>query len=121
MPQIKNLRNEIIIAQKVKIAKTYLSRAFGLIPYSKLEEDEGLIISNCQCVHTFFMRFPIDVIFCTKDNKVIHIEHNLTAWRISSFCRSSSYVVELAANCAKRLNIQIDDVLQIEKTRNSQS
>ncbi len=55
-----------------KVADSFWSRGIGLLNRKSLEEGEGLIIIPNKSVHCFFMRFTIDVIFVSKEQKVVH-------------------------------------------------
>lgn len=61
--------------------------------------EEALLLDNCSAMHTFFMRFPIDVIFLDKDENIIKIHHSLRPWRLC-FCAGAYYVIELPAGKA---------------------
>jgi uncharacterized membrane protein (UPF0127 family) len=61
--RIINQTSGKVIAGKVMIANTFLKRLKGLLTSNGLEEDEGLIIKPCNSVHSFGMRFSIDLVF----------------------------------------------------------
>lgn len=65
----------------------------------------------CQSVHTFFMRFPIDVIFVDSKNSVIKTYHNLKPWRMSGFFFSACFCIELPTGTLTNTNTQVGDHL----------
>ena len=73
----RNIRNEEELSHNVDIADTFYKRMKGLLGKSGLKTGEALWIKPCMSVHTFFMKFPIDVIFLNKKNHVIATIKNL--------------------------------------------
>jgi len=65
-------------------------------------------------MHTFFMRFPIDVIFLDRQGRILKIDHELKPWRLSSLAFGATEAIELPAGTAKRTNTQVGDVLTIQ-------
>ena len=86
-------------------AETFLERLKGLLGHRGLDPDEGLWITPCGSVHTFGMRFPIDVVFVGRDGRIVRVVDRLVAGRIA-FARSTASVVELAAGAAARLGLE---------------
>ena len=76
----------------------------GLLGRSGLESGEGLLLRPASSVHTFFMRFAIDVVFLSRDGEVLKVAAGVPAWRTAS-CRGAKAVIELAAGEADRRGI----------------
>ncbi len=72
-----------IMGVKARVACTFFERARGLIGTRDLPRGEGLFIPKCSAVHTFFMRYPIDVTFFDKEMKVVRVVRNV---RPGTFC-----------------------------------
>lgn len=106
---LRNRRNNQFIARKALLATGFFARAKGLLGRNALQEGEALIIRPCNVIHMFFMRFPIDVVFCSKQNKVLRIEHELKPWRTSPRVHLAHYVIELPAGKAEATDIQVGD------------
>lgn len=85
-----------VLAERVTIADTPASRAKGLLGKSGLQAGEGLLITSCGSIHTFFMKFPIDVLFLAKDGMVIKAAHRLRPWRLCGCWFGCHVVLELA-------------------------
>src|SRR5687767_8926145 len=83
-------------------------RMRGLLGRRELPEDEGLVLRPAWSVHTFFMRFPIDVVFVDADQVVRKIVPELGRWRTAT-CRGARDVVELAAGECKRRGLEVGD------------
>jgi len=67
---------------KLEVAETFAQRAKGLIGRRGLGPDEGLLIPRCNCIHTCFMRFPIDATFLDRKGAVVKIVRNIRPWRL---------------------------------------
>ena len=103
-----------MLADRADIADTSEKRRTGLLKHSKLEAGEGLWIAPCEGVHTFFMKFPIDVLFLSKQKKVLKVRHRMVAWRMAMSIRAHS-VLELPAGTAEATGTAAGDVLSFEK------
>ena len=71
-----------IVARHVETAVSLWQRVFGLMGRRELPAGHGLLIERCGTVHTAFMRFRIDVVFCTQRLRVLHIAHSVPPFRI---------------------------------------
>ena len=100
------------MAENIVFADTPLKRLKGLLGKMSLPDGEALIIKPCNCVHTLFMRFPIDVLFLDKDNKVVKALRQLTPFKLSGLYWSSQIVVELPCGKLKSTQTQDGDSLQ---------
>lgn len=69
----------------------------GLLGKERLEAGEGLLLRPCKGIHTFFMKFPIDAIFLSKENQVVSIVHALPPNRMSNIYLRAVSVLELPA------------------------
>jgi uncharacterized membrane protein (UPF0127 family) len=84
------------------LAHTWRARLLGLAGMTRPDPDEALVIPHCTSVHTFGMRFPIDVVFVDREWLPIYIEYEVGPRRVlrSRFARS---VIEVVAGEAGRL------------------
>lgn len=89
-----------VVAARVETARGPLRRLLGLMGRRALDPDEGLLLRPCPRVHTFGMRFPIDVVLCDRDRRVLAVE-TLPPWRMSARVRGVRSCVELAAGTAR--------------------
>jgi hypothetical protein len=98
---------------RMHLAHTWRARLLGLATMPWLDSDEALVIPHCTSVHTFGMRFPLDVVFVDRDWLPIYIEYEVGPNRVlrSRFARS---VIEVAAGEAGRLadGLRIQRVLE---------
>ena len=76
------MRREIILGVDAEIAETFAERAKGLIGRRGLASGTGMLITKCNCIHTFFMRFAIDATFLDKSGKVVKVVKGIRPWRL---------------------------------------
>lgn len=84
-----------VLADKIAIADSLGARAKGLLGKMRMEDGQGLLIKPCSSIHMFFMKFPIDVLFLTKDGSVIKIVKRLRPWKLSGCWFGCHMVLEL--------------------------
>jgi uncharacterized membrane protein (UPF0127 family) len=76
-----------------------------------LEPSEGIYIIPSGWVHTFGMKFPIDIAFLSKKGKVLAVHHSLKPNRLSKLIFRAEGVLELPAGRLKTTNTEKGDVL----------
>jgi uncharacterized membrane protein (UPF0127 family) len=106
-------RKEIIAAGVIK-ADSFLSKLFGLIIRKKLKSGEGFLIGNCSSIHTFWMRYTIDVVFLDKKNLVLATYHNVKPFRATPFIKNACSVLELKSGAVKRTSLKVGDLVNFE-------
>ena len=93
----RNASLNTVIADKVGVAATRATRAVGLLTRSGLEPGEGLWIVPSRGVHTWGMRFAIDVVALDEAGTVIDCVSNLRPWRMRLPRAGTAGVLELPA------------------------
>ena len=78
----------------VKIAKRFSERFMGLMGKTSLPDKEGLFFSNCNSIHCFFMKMPIDVIYLDKKYTVLDKE-TVQPWHIGKIVHHAAHILEL--------------------------
>ena len=108
------------LATRLSVADGHWSRLRGLIGRSpeNFREGQGLWIVPCRGVHTLGMRFPIDVLYLTRENVVLHLEQSLPPWRFAPVRLQAASVLELPENTLRATGTTIGDELEID-TRSS--
>lgn len=76
------------------IASTPWRRFVGLMGRAAMAPDEGMLFPGTGSVHMFFMRFPLDVVFCDRDLRVVKVVRRLEPWRTAG-ARGAKTTVEL--------------------------
>lgn len=87
-----------ILVKNVEEAIKYSHRLKGLLGRKSIDEDYALIIYSCSGVHTWFMRFPIDIILLDKNKRVIKIYTNMQPWKTTKIITGANYVIEAKGN-----------------------
>ena len=95
MTALRNLTRGTIVAAKVEEARRTFARLKGLLGRDGLAEGHALLIAPCTSIHTFFMRFAIDVVFLDDDGRALRLLRALKPWRMTRIYRRASCVVEL--------------------------
>ena len=109
-----NQTKSIILAEEVSFASTPLKRIKGLLGRKDFHPQEALIIKPCSSIHTFFMRFTIDVVFLNKQDCVVKTISSIKPFRLSSIYFKAHYAIELPANTIFQTQTQINDIITIE-------
>ena len=91
----RNVDTGVVVADKVAVASTHAERAVGLLSRSGLEPGEGLWIVPCRGVHTWGMRFTIDVLALNEEGVVVDQVSDLKPWRMRLPRRGTAGVLEL--------------------------
>ena len=111
---VRNHTRSVVLAESADMADTSAKRRTGLLKHQRLEPGDGLWIVPCESVHTFFMKFPIDLVYLDKNRKVRKVRHSVGPWRLSA-CLPAHSVLELPAGMAERTGTAVGDVLSFEK------
>jgi uncharacterized protein len=101
-----------VVCERCLMATTALLRLRGLAGRSELPPGEGILLRPCASVHTFFMRFPIDVVFCDRDLRVLEVAAEVPKRRLRGR-RGTKVVIELAAGEAGRRGVVPGAMLRI--------
>ena len=101
-----------VICGRCKLADRPVARLRGLLGRDGLDSDEGLLLRPASSVHTFFMRFPIDVVFLDKALVVLGIQDTIDPWRTASQ-RGAKAVLELPAGESSRRGLAVGDQLTL--------
>jgi hypothetical protein len=88
-----------LVCERCELADTPRKRMWGLLGRADLDEGEGMLFRPAGSIHMFFMRFPIDAVFCDRNLVVVGVERGLRPWRTAGR-RGAKVVVELAAGAA---------------------
>ena|ERR1051326_3704556 len=116
MVQVRNQTRGSLIGEAVDVADTSTKRRVGLLKHQRLEPGTGLWILPCESVHTFFMKFPIDLIYLDKRRKVRKVRNAVPPWRLSA-CLAAHSVLELPAGTAAETGTKVGDELAIEELK----
>lgn len=97
------------LAERGEIANDFFSRLKGLLGRAGLEVGEALVITQCNSIHMFFMKFPIDVCFLDKKNKVVGIVQDIRPFQLSPIFWRAVSAVELPGGVLAQARVSIGD------------
>ncbi len=109
---LKNVTRNTLIAENLEIAGTSARRSKGLLGRNSLAPGGGLWIAPCESVHTFGMRFPIDLVYLDRSFEVKKVKHSVGPWRMS-MCLSAHSILELPTGVIQSSRTQPGDILDI--------
>ena len=78
---------------RVAEAATRRARLMGLAGLSTLSADQALLLPRCRSVHTFWMRFDLDLVWLGRDGRVLRVDRGVPPRRVRS-CRQAAAVLE---------------------------
>jgi uncharacterized protein len=110
--RVANATRGTVMATHLEVAGSGKARRKGLLGRDGLAPGEGLWIIPCESVHTFFMRFPIDLVYLDRGNRVRKVRSSVGAWRISA-CFSAHSVLELPAGTVRATETERGDILEL--------
>jgi uncharacterized membrane protein (UPF0127 family) len=106
--ELRNERTGEVVARDAYRAGNPLSRMRGLLGRSSLPAGEAIILEPAASIHTFFMRFGIDVLFLDRSGAVVKVVKDLRPWRLAS-AKGARSVIEMAAGSTDGLDLQPGD------------
>lgn len=114
LPSLFNQTKNKIIAENVEVAYSILKKIRGLMFKKEFKGNVAFImVFNKQgkySIHTFFMRFPIDILFI-NNNVVVDLVENLKPWRYYSPAKDCKIIVELPEGTIKKTNTELNDIV----------
>jgi uncharacterized membrane protein (UPF0127 family) len=103
-----------VVADPLEIASNFVARGLGLMGRSRLPENAGLLIHDCNGIHMMFMRFPIDAVFVDKRGVVVKTYRRLRPWiGLVPLVWRANKVAELPAGAVDRHGIKVGDRLLV--------
>jgi uncharacterized membrane protein (UPF0127 family) len=114
---VYNKTRETFIATEATVADSYLTRLIGLLGKTRrwAQLGKGLWIVPSRGVHTIGMLFPIDLIFLSRENEVVHVEEYVRPFRISKVSLKADSVLELPPHTIYRSRTQVGDRFEIAR------
>jgi uncharacterized membrane protein (UPF0127 family) len=109
---ILNERNGMVVADTVLSAFDSKTRRKGLLSFELFPPGHAMVIAPTSAVHTWFMRFPIDLAFIDCRGLVLKTYTALKPWRMAASLRADA-VIELPAGSLTRADTVVGDKLQV--------
>ena len=113
--KLLNKTNNTIISENVIIADTFFKRLKGLMFSKELPDEKSLLILPCNEIHTFNMKYSIDVLYLDKNNNILAIDEDMKPGRIGRRVKESAAVVELPMGKIKKEGIEAGQTVEFLK------
>ena len=110
-----NRTRQAYLATQLSIATTHWTRLRGLMctEAGSFHAGRGLWIVPSRGIHTFAMRFPIDVVYLDEEKTVVHLEQDLKPWRVAPVRMQAASVIELPRNMLYSTGTSLGDEIEI--------
>jgi len=110
-----------VLVERLCVADTFWQRFVGLQLARPMAPDSGLLLVKCRSVHTFWMRFTIDVVLLSRDLDILELRTDVSPWRIvMPRAKHVAHIVELTAGHSRNFFVgQKTRVSAVLETTNS--
>jgi uncharacterized membrane protein (UPF0127 family) len=112
--RVFNQTRRVPLITQGRLANTFWLRLRGLLGSAPLKTEEGLILVGEKSIHTFFMSFPIDVVYVDNNYKVIRADVNMVPYRIGPFIPQCAYVLEMPVGTIINTATNVGDQLEFK-------
>jgi uncharacterized protein len=115
---VRNKTRGTVLCSRAMIARSFRDRARGLMGRAQLSPHEGIVIEAerflpLMWMHTFFMAFPIDIVFLGRGNAVIRIQPSLKPRRFSAIVFGARMAIEVSQGVAIRAGTAVGDLITL--------
>lgn len=111
MKMLKAYKGDELLVEEVENANHFVRRFMGLMYRKSMAENHGLLLTPCDEIHTFGMRFAIDTVALDNDNRVLFIDPAVPPHKVRKRVKKCKKILELNAGTAEKLGITVGDVL----------
>ena len=108
--ELFSVKDGVCLIENMNITTNVWERMQGLIGKPQLALNQGLMLSSCNSVHTFGMKYDIDLVYVNRDKKIVKLVQGLKPNRVS-FCLNAASTLELNSGVIKNLGINFGDHL----------
>lgn len=108
--QTSSNRKKRLLFCEFSVANTFVQKLIGMLLYSSITEEKAILLLQCNSIHTYGMRFPIDVVFIDKDGIVVSKHENMKPCRYATN-RQAIHTLEIKSGLIRFHNIQIGNTL----------
>ncbi len=112
--EILNRTKNRVLADDVLMSSSFLNRLKGLLGRSSIKINQAMLLRPANSIHTFFMRFPIDILFINENNIIIKAYRNMKPFKLTGIYFKSSFVIELHSGIIDSTQTTEGDLIQIK-------
>ncbi len=111
-----NRTRQTFLATEIRTADNHWTRLRGLmgVKAANFGFGQGLWIVPCHGVHTWGMRFALDLVYLDANNVVVHLEENVKPWRFAPIRMDTVTVLELPWHTIWNSDTRIGDQIEIQ-------
>ena len=117
---VRNTERNSVLGEAIEVASTSVQKVKGLLGRDCLADGQGLLFKHCASLHTFFMQFPIDIIFADRKGKVLKLAHDVRPFKLVAAPLRSFYAIELPSGAIERSGTRVGDHLDLDESYESQ-
>lgn len=114
MKLLKAYIDDKLVIEEVEDASTFFRRFMGLMFRDSMADNHGLLLTPCDEIHTFGMRYAIDTVILDKHNRVIYIDADIAPNKVRKRIKGAKSILELNAGIAESKGIKVGDILIFE-------
>ena len=112
---VRNAAHNTTLGETIEVAATAAQRVRGLLGRDCLEDGQGLLFKNCGSLHTFFMTFPIDIIYADRRGKVLKVAPAVKPFKLVAAPMRAFYAIELPEGAVERSGTRVGDMLAFDE------
>jgi hypothetical protein len=112
MELLKVYKGDRLVVEEVENANRFFRRFMGLMYRRSMERNHGLLLTPCNEIHTFGMRFDIDTVTLTKDDVIVFIDRAVPPRKARKKVKEGYKVLELCSGVADEIGLQPGDTLR---------
>ena len=117
---LKLVKNGEVLSDYIEDASNFYRRFMGLMYRKSIPEKSGLLLTPCNEIHTFGMRFDIDTVTLSRENEVLFIDVAVKPNKVRKRVEGGYRVLELNSNMAERFSIAVGDTLEFIPAENKE-
>jgi len=107
----KNPQELYQVCDELRFASGFTDRLFGLV-FKNIKKGQGFAIRDCNSIHTFWMRYKIDIVFLDKNNEIIRAYESLKQFRMTPIIKDACCVIEFPELTIKEFYLKTGDRLE---------
>ncbi len=112
---VRNTERNSVLGEAIEVASSSVQKVKGLLGRDCLADGQGLLFKHCASLHTFFMQFPIDIIFADKKGKVLKVAPDVRPFKLVAAPLRSFYAIELPTGAIERSGTRVGDHLELDE------
>jgi uncharacterized membrane protein (UPF0127 family) len=111
---VLNPQRGTVLGEAIEVAESAAQKVKGLLGRDCLLDGQGLLFKHCSSLHTFFMSFPIDIVFMNRNRKVLKVSQNVKPFHLVAAPLRAYYALELPANAIAKSQTKVGDNLTFD-------